>query len=51
MVLWILYNFGYFEFFMLSVSLPGFYGSFVLYAMPWVFLAFQVGITQKGKVQ
>jgi hypothetical protein len=37
--------------FMFWTAIPGFYGSLVLYAMPWVFLCLQVGITQKGKVQ
>ena len=36
---------------MVWASVPGTYGSIVLYAMPWVFLAMQIGITQKGKVQ
>ena len=36
---------------MVWINIPGFYGATVLYAMPWVFLALQVGITQKGKVQ
>ena len=51
MIAWIFYLVGEFQFFMLWASLPGFYGSLVLYAMPWVFLALQIGITQKGKVQ
>lgn len=39
MVAWIFYLIDEVEFFMLWTSLPGFYGSLVLYAMPWVFLA------------
>ena len=51
MIAYIFYTQGHFQFFMIWTSVPGFYGSIVLYAMPWVFLALQVGITQKGKVQ
>lgn len=50
-IAWIFYLIDAYEFFMLWVSLPGYYGSLVLYAMPWVFMVLQIGITQKGKVQ
>jgi len=51
MIAWILYLNGEFQFFSVWTNIIGTYGSLVLYAMPWVFLAMQVGITQKGKVQ
>jgi hypothetical protein len=41
----VFYLFGYFDFFLIWANIPGTYGSCVLYAMPWVFLALQVGIT------
>jgi hypothetical protein len=42
---------GYQQLFMFWTSIPGVYGSLVLYAMPWVLLCVQLGITMKGKVQ
>lgn len=50
MVTWVLYLVGFNTPFMIWSSIAGTYGSLVLYAMPCVFLALQVGITQKGKV-
>ena len=50
MITWVIYIAGIKQPFMLWASIPGYYGSLVLYAMPWVFLALQWGITQKGKV-
>jgi len=50
LIAWILYMLGDPTWFVFWASVFGYWGSMVLYALPWVFLSLQIGITMEGLV-
>lgn len=50
LIAWVFYLTGGKQFFVMWSSIIGYWGSLVLYAVPWIFNALHIGVTLKGKV-